>query len=396
MATFTQVKRQAIGHDGGVLIVTKDHVLAFYSGDGHSYKVLDKSNINNILSTQLMTSLVTKAKFNENTMNSMAMTMMATGDYSSNSFWFTTRNSSNNVTKLYKGEYDPNTHKGTGAIQYLGDITQLVNFTVNSNHGGALSVYNGELYLMTRPDMNTWSLYKRPKNAVGDGASSWTPIFTNKNLTSIFGVAGSLYDSAGWRGTFAVSDKYFIYSKNGSGPVSYAVATLSANPTLVDTHTYGSVYLTAFHFTGNNTLVGLGPWSVDDALEFSVNADYFDAKGISQAVDVYVSYSTDGVIFTDYELFNPLSAPQARFLKFKTEISGGLQEGEVFTFEFDQSKPETTVELDDFLESVGSNIRYKTLYNYPLTRDVSHADGELYEVTIDKTQWKKITKLLVK
>jgi alpha-tubulin suppressor-like RCC1 family protein len=116
----------------------------------------------------------------------------------------------------------------------------------------------------------------------------------------------------------------------------------------------------------------------------------------TQFTEVLVSYSDDGIHFSEYVSFNSDDLPQARYLKFKVVLSGGVQEGEISTFEFDQSKPETTVEIDDFLESVGSNIRYKTLYNYPMTRDVSHADGELYEVTIDKTQWKKITKLLIK
>jgi hypothetical protein len=122
----------------------------------------------------------------------------------------------------------------------------------------------------------------------------------------------------------------------------------------------------------------------------------FNILGPSSQTIVYVAQSDDGINFGEFVRFDEESLPQARYLKFRAEISGGVQEGEVFTFEFDQNKSETTVELDDFLESVGSNIRYKTVYNHPMTRDVSHADGELYEVTIDKTQWKKITKLLIK
>jgi hypothetical protein len=113
-------------------------------------------------------------------------------------------------------------------------------------------------------------------------------------------------------------------------------------------------------------------------------------------LDVEVASSDDGIVFSSFTAFNPSAIPQKRFLKFRAGFSGGVTEGDVSTFEFDQSKPETKVALNEFLESVSTNVKFKTLYSQSMIRDVSHVDGKLFTATVDKTKFKKITKLEVK
>lgn len=119
-------------------------------------------------------------------------------------------------------------------------------------------------------------------------------------------------------------------------------------------------------------------------------------SGVRMDVKVEICFSEDGISFSNWTDFDPNSVPQSRFLKFRANFSGGVQEGEVSTFEFDQNKPETKLLINEFLESVSTNIKFKTVYNQPMIQDVSYVDGKLFEATIDKTKWKSIAKLLVK
>lgn len=114
------------------------------------------------------------------------------------------------------------------------------------------------------------------------------------------------------------------------------------------------------------------------------------------STDIEVATSDDGILFSEYVTFNPSVPPQKRYLKFRAKVSGGAQEGKTSTFEFDQSKPETKVKLTEFLESVSTNIKPKTSYTEALIQDASHTDGKLFTANVDKTIFKKITKLEVK
>jgi hypothetical protein len=118
--------------------------------------------------------------------------------------------------------------------------------------------------------------------------------------------------------------------------------------------------------------------------------------GESLSHQIFVSSSEDGITFSEYVEYDSLSIPQSRYLKFRAKLSGGEQVGEVSTFEFDQSKPETEVELGEFLESIGSNIQFKTVHNQPMIVASDIEGAKTFEASIDKTQWKQITRLIVK
>ncbi|ECP9029747.1 hypothetical protein FU976_07995 [Campylobacter jejuni] len=113
-------------------------------------------------------------------------------------------------------------------------------------------------------------------------------------------------------------------------------------------------------------------------------------------VVVEVSSSDDGITFGAYEEYSKDKIPQKRYLKFRATFSGGAQEGKISTFEFDQTKPETKVALNEFLESVDTNVKLKTLYAQEMVKDDSYVEGKLFTATIDRSRFKKVIKLEVK
>lgn len=110
---------------------------------------------------------------------------------------------------------------------------------------------------------------------------------------------------------------------------------------------------------------------------------------------IEVSASDDGITFSPYTFFDSNSLPQKRFLKFRVTISGGAQVGDKKVFEFDQTNPETKLVLNEFLSSVGSDVKVNTVYKIDGIKNDNYTDGVLFEIPVDRTKYKSITKIEV-
>ncbi|CUB50874.1 hypothetical protein BN2127_JRS10_00391 [Bacillus subtilis] len=110
---------------------------------------------------------------------------------------------------------------------------------------------------------------------------------------------------------------------------------------------------------------------------------------------IEVSASDDGITFGSYAFFNPSRLPQKRFLKFRVIIDGGTQMGEKKVFEFDQANPETKLALNEFVSSINTNVQVNTVYKIDGIKNDNYTDGALFEVPVDRTKYKSITKIEV-
>ncbi|UYX56202.1 hypothetical protein M3Y14_33670 (plasmid) [Bacillus thuringiensis] len=113
------------------------------------------------------------------------------------------------------------------------------------------------------------------------------------------------------------------------------------------------------------------------------------------SVDVEYAESDDGITFGPYTLFNSSKLPQKRFLKFRAIIDGGTESGEKKVFEFDQKNPETKLVLNKFLSSVGSDVKVNAIHKIDGIKNDNYTDGVLFEIPIDRTKYKSITKIEV-
>ncbi|ACK98766.1 MULTISPECIES: hypothetical protein [Bacillus cereus group] len=110
---------------------------------------------------------------------------------------------------------------------------------------------------------------------------------------------------------------------------------------------------------------------------------------------VEISTSDDGVTFSQYIAFNPSFLPQKRFLKFRAIIDGGTQTGERKVFEFDQTSPATKLVLNEFLSTASSDVKVNGIHKIDGIQNDTFTDGKLFEVPIDRTKYKSITKIEV-
>lgn len=110
---------------------------------------------------------------------------------------------------------------------------------------------------------------------------------------------------------------------------------------------------------------------------------------------IEVSASDDGITFGSYAFFDPSNLPQKRFLKFRAIIDGGTQMGEKKTFQFDQSNPETKLALNEFVSSINTNVQVNTVYKIDGIKNDNYTDGVLFEIPVDRTKYKSITKIEV-
>ncbi|MEB9509598.1 hypothetical protein P4I85_14465 [Bacillus cereus] len=117
--------------------------------------------------------------------------------------------------------------------------------------------------------------------------------------------------------------------------------------------------------------------------------------GISADTRIEVSTSDDGITFSPYTFFNPNSLPQKRFLKFRAILDGGTQTGEMKAFEFDQLSPEAKLVLNEFISSVDANVQMKTVYKIDGVKDDNYTDIVLFEIPVDRTKYKSISKIEV-
>lgn len=111
------------------------------------------------------------------------------------------------------------------------------------------------------------------------------------------------------------------------------------------------------------------------------------------SVDVECAESEDGITFGPYTLFNSSKLPQKRFLKFRAIIDGGTEIGEKKVFEFDQKNPETKLVLNEFLSSVGSDVKVNAIHKIDGTKNEAYTDGKLFAIPIDRSKYKSITKI---
>lgn len=116
---------------------------------------------------------------------------------------------------------------------------------------------------------------------------------------------------------------------------------------------------------------------------------------VSAYTRVEVSTSDDGITFGPYTFFDSKSLPQKRYLKFRATISGGAQVGDKKTFEFDQASPESKLVLNEFLSQVGSDVKVNAIHKTDGIQNETHTDGKLFEIPIDRTKYKSITKIEV-
>lgn len=110
---------------------------------------------------------------------------------------------------------------------------------------------------------------------------------------------------------------------------------------------------------------------------------------------IEISTSDDGISFSPYTSFNLNDLPTKRFLKFRAILDGGTQTGEVKAFEFDQLSPEVKLVLNEFISPVDANVQMKTVYKIDGVKNDNYTDGVLFEIPVDRTKYKSITKIEV-
>jgi hypothetical protein len=82
-------------------------------------------------------------------------------------------------------------------------------------------------------------------------------------------------------------------------------------------------------------------------------------------------------------------------LKFRAVLNGGAQVGDKKTFEFDQASPESKLVMNEFLAQVGSDVKVNAIHKIDGILNETYTDGKLFEIPIDRTKYKSITKIEV-
>lgn len=219
--------------------------------------------------------------------------------------------------------------------------------------------------------------------------------------------SGTLYGSTSPNSSFSrISYGVKSVKKLGSGSIYLTVSNdLYKDTELIarnvmdywDNITYGGTIIGIFYTTldmptvlkaakfYNNGVVPTPPTPIK-----KLGSSYNDNLAYTK---IEVSTSDDGITFSPYTFLDPNSLPQKRFLKFRATISGGAQVGDKKVFEFDQTNPETKLVLNEFLSSVGSDVKVNTVYKIDGTKNESYTDGKLFAIPINRSKYKSIAKI---
>jgi hypothetical protein len=112
-------------------------------------------------------------------------------------------------------------------------------------------------------------------------------------------------------------------------------------------------------------------------------------KEIIADIVIEISSSIDGISFTPYTLLDPNNPPQGRYIKLRATLSAQAQPGQTKTLDFNQSSPENTMTLNEYIEANGK-LQLKNTYTYSMTDDGTLGTGKQFSVTINKANFKSI------
>lgn len=276
------------------------------------------------------------------------------------------------VLENYTVAYKSLDGKGYFANASFGSIPSAVFYTVgvvqdvatsgaNSSHRGFRYLnHSGELYGSTSP------------------SGSFTRIASN-----VKSIKKSGY------GTIFLTQSNDLYGETNMGaPVLLASNVLD----YWDNRAFSGSLPSFFYTTLNNPTVLLssaGPMENPTPVK-TLGSTYGKPPAYAR---VEVSASDDGITFGQYAYFDSKSLPQKRFLKFRAIINGGSQVGEKKAFEFDQLSPEVKLVLNEFISSVNANVQMNTVYKIDGIKNDNYTDGVLFEIPVDRTKYKSITKI---
>jgi len=111
-------------------------------------------------------------------------------------------------------------------------------------------------------------------------------------------------------------------------------------------------------------------------------------------VKLEICSSTDGTTFTGYVLFDPANVPQTRYVKIRATLLAPEGVATSKTLNFNQGDTQNTMTLNSNVLADGS-LHLQTNYSLPVKDEGVCGSGEMYSVTLDKTQFKSIEKVVM-
>ncbi|PEV23300.1 hypothetical protein [Bacillus thuringiensis] len=295
-----------------------------------------------------------------------------------------------------------------GSTSYKRQVATNVDYVVLENYTVAYKSLDGKGYFAnanfgTAPSATFYSV-----DAVQDVAASGA----NSNYRGFryLNQAGELYGSTSPAGSFTrLASNVKSIKKSGYGTIFLTQSndlygeTNMNTPGLItsnvldywDNRPYSGTLSTVFYTTLDEPtkLKFIGNQLVPAPTPVKTLGSTYGRPPAS--VRVEVSASDDGITFSPYAFFNPTTLPQKRFLKFRAVLNGGAQVGDKKTFEFDQASPESKLVINEFLAQVGSDVKVNAIHKIDGILNETYTDGKLFEIPIDRTKYKSITKIEV-